>query len=101
ARRASPSVDSRWRGHFFCLFSEITVTQSRKKQLLTLANFDLPRQEFFFLLLSFFCLQKNGIAHFAQGLRSLCSRTSGFALRRLPLEMPFFLPFFSVKIKFS
>jgi hypothetical protein len=36
---------------------------------------------------SFFCLQKNGVAHFALGLRSLCSRSSGSALRRLPLEI--------------
>ena len=50
ALRSSRSLSNPIGDASFFTFFPIISKQSRKKQLLTLANFDLPRQEFFFLL---------------------------------------------------
>ena len=47
ARRASPSVESRWRCHFFVFFPRI-VSNPCKKQLLILANVICPSGVYFF-----------------------------------------------------
>jgi len=88
---------------YFKRKSSLRNPPAKSKRLLWKTKFS-PQPLFLFALVTFFAFAKNGIAHFAMGLRSLCSRSSSLRSLSTPvgdaifllkfLNLPHFFPVF-------